>query len=275
MRRVLLAFLLLWGAAERVLLAQSSTVAETLSTIQRRIVDAYFRGEVDAFRREIGPLKARLNERPFRDDWHTWYYLAFLSNQLGWHYLSTQHRNEDLAGHYLEEAQRYAEEANKRQEHAVNYLLLASAASGRLGLSSPLKAPLLGRKAKEYNDRAFQQDPDNPQVLLSVAMFKLFAPGLFGGDRNEARRLLLRMAEVARTYRPQDPLILPLGTEAEAYAYLALLEAMEENPEAARTYAQHALALRPDYAFPKRLLAELDRRVMERTDSPAGSTTDR
>lgn len=50
----------------------------------------------------------------------------------------------------------------------------------------PIKAPVYAKKSGSANEKAFQLDPNEPQVWLEKANIEYYKPAIFGGSKKEA-----------------------------------------------------------------------------------------
>lgn len=117
---------------------------------------------------------------------------------------------------------------------------------------SPLAAPLSVARI----DKALRLAPDNPRVLLLGSLAARDRPKLFGGDTQQAFRLMQRAVSAFERESAQ-PRSLPGWGAADAFTdlaqdYLGLGETL-----AARNVLERALLIAPDFAQARRLMAEI------------------
>ena len=112
-----------------------------------------------------------------------------------------------------------------------------------------------GRRAGETLDRALELAPGDPRPLYLKGVNQLMAPGPFG-NREEARRNL--EAAVARFAEGAPEGVFWWG-EPEAYAFLGLSYARENERDQARAAYERALELEPGFDWVReRLLPDLE-----------------
>lgn len=115
-----------------------------------------------------------------------------------------------------------------------------------------------GPRANEAEEIARRLGPQNPRVLLLVAISAYYKPAAFGGGKDKARSALTQALAAFERESVEAPL--PAWGRAEAYAWLGQFEAAEGNREAARRAYTRALELAPGYTWVSRvLLPNLDR----------------
>jgi len=117
---------------------------------------------------------------------------------------------------------------------------------------SPLAAPL----SLSRIDKALKLAPDNPRVLLLGALSARDRPRLFGGDDQQAFRLMQRAVTAFERHSAQ-PESLPGWGAADAFTdlardYLGLGETLQ-----ARNVLERALLIAPDFTQARRLMAEI------------------
>ncbi|MDX9789700.1 MAG: hypothetical protein WCZ17_04995 [Candidatus Kapaibacterium sp.] len=131
------------------------------------------------------------------------------------------------------------------------YLAMQSAAYGKKSALSPLRAIFFGQKAKNRIYDAFNLDSNSSKILLVAATHLMHIPSFYGGDKDKARRLLLKCLELNKQKITKDIYELDWASDAEIYAYLAQIDILEDNLDSAEKYIQAALNLKPNYGFVK------------------------
>lgn len=125
---------------------------------------------------------------------------------------------------------------------------MISASYGKLSSLSVLKAIFYGMSAKEYIEEAYKLDSKNPKVLIVAATHLMHTPEFYGGDKKKSRELLNKVID---SIEYKDNYRINWANYAEAYAYLAQLEILENNREKAKSLMKKALDLNPNYGFVK------------------------
>ena len=166
----------------------------------------------------------------------------------------TKRRHERVRKPLLEEAESVLKariEADPNDAGA--HLVLSQVYQARItGMMSGMR---FGRRAGETLDRALELAPDDPRPLYLKGVNQLMAPGPFG-NREEAGRNL--EAAVARFAEGAPPGVFWWG-EPEAYAFLGLSYARENERDQARAAYERALELEPGFDWVReRLLPDLE-----------------
>lgn len=135
-------------------------------------------------------------------------------------------------------------------------LALQSACLGLLASLKPLRAPLVGSRISRQLDRALEQAPRNPRVLLLDALGDYARPQLYGGSKERAFVKLQKAVDAFETERRGvEPV--PGWGAADAYAFLAKGYLEKGDAIAARGALEHALLIAPEYALARRLLTRI------------------
>jgi len=117
---------------------------------------------------------------------------------------------------------------------------------------SPLAAPLSLARI----DKALKLAPDNPRVLLLGAVAASDRPKFFGGDNQQAFRLMQRSVS-AFERQGAAPRGEPGWGAADAFTELAQDYLARGDTLAARNVLERALLLAPDFTQARRLMAEI------------------
>jgi len=120
----------------------------------------------------------------------------------------------------------------------------------------PWRSPLAAALSQARSDKALKLAPDNPRVLLLGALAARERPRLFGGDTQQAYRLMLQSVSAFERRGAQAP-GLPAWGAADAFTYLAQDYLTRGQALAARNVLERALLVAPDFARAKRLMAEI------------------
>ena len=108
---------------------------------------------------------------------------------------------------FKEDDKKSARQLLKKSEEHLNILLDAQpgnaagyaflgAVYGNMVRLDAYKAPVLGLRSFEANERAFELDPDDPQVWVEKGNIEFFKPNFLGSDSREAAKLYLRAVEL-------------------------------------------------------------------------------
>jgi len=93
-------------------------------------------------------------------------------------------------GDFLEEADRQLQEAIKMNEKFAEASGLMAAVLGMKIAKSPMKGMVLGPRSGRFLERALTLEPDNPRLVLQLAVSRFNTPAMFGGSVKEAEALL-------------------------------------------------------------------------------------
>jgi tetratricopeptide (TPR) repeat protein len=106
----------------------------------------------------------------------------------------------------------------------------------------------LGPKMRGYTEAAFEDQPESPRVLVCHAVMFLNTPGMFGGDKKEALRLMKRAVVAYEKDSAKDAL---RWGRAWSLGWLAQANMQTGDLAAAREAATQALAIEPEYGWVK------------------------
>jgi tetratricopeptide (TPR) repeat protein len=147
----------------------------------------------------------------------------------------------------LEEAQKWGEKSVKAAPDSAEYWAQLGTIKAFRIRRSPMKGITLGRSSRKDYEKAVELDPANLNALESMMMFRLYAPGIAGGDKDKARELAEQILAV-------DP---AQGHMARAH----IIRWADKDMDRARVQMQAAADASPDdptvcYELGRRLLAE-------------------
>lgn len=135
-------------------------------------------------------------------------------------------------------------------------LALQSACFALQSNLDPWRSPLAAPLSRARGDKALRLAPDNPRVLLLASLAARERPIYFGGDNQQAFRLMLQ--SVSAFERPGAPAPgLPGWGAADAFTYLAQDYLTRGQALAARNVLERALLVAPEFTQAKRLMAEI------------------
>lgn len=102
---------------------------------------------------------------------------------MGW---LTSWKRKKEAEELLKSAERHMALLSQLGLENARVLCLKGAFYGFQIMLDPLKAPSLGKKSMEANEKAMKLDPKEPQVWLEKANIDYYRPAIFGGSRRKA-----------------------------------------------------------------------------------------
>lgn len=159
----------------------------------------------------------------------------------------------------LDEAELQLKDLIKAQPQSAEALALMSSVYGIKIAHSPMKGMFLGSKSSNAIDSAMKIDPGNPRVLISKAVGKFNAPGMFGGSEKEAESLLRKAIDVLAG-QPADKAF-PAWGRFDAHAWLGQVLAKRGDKDGARAEYAKALEVAPQSGWVRYvLIPALDKR---------------
>lgn len=127
-------------------------------------------------------------------------------------------------------------------DYAEAHLLLATLYGHKIAYANSLKAilygPKYGPKIEEEFERAFDLDPDNPDLYLQWGMSDLHKPKFFGGGTDKA----IEKFKKALSLKPEF---------ADAYICLGIAYKREGDIKRAKEYLEKALSISPNNRWAK------------------------
>ncbi len=183
--------------------------------------------------------------------WLIHYYVGFADYRLISYYFSKN--QQDRAERFIEDGIDHLKKSVElKEDFAEAHSLLSSIYGNKIAVS-PMKAITLGPKSGSAMSKAVKIDPDNPRTHLIAGQSAYFTPKLFGGGKDKAKAELEKSIQLFKTFKVASPLYPEWGHE-EAYSWLGLVYADQENFETAVINYQHALEINPDYGWVKFVL---------------------
>lgn len=251
MRSSLARLIVLALAAAPSLHAQQLTGAEQWADSARREIDAAVRrADTTRLRGAIALIDRALTVLP--DDPLLLHYKGY-----------ALYREATLARGRSRETTAELEAADDALERSASRLPLPetfavrSAVVGQMIGSNPLTGMRLGPRANGLMDRARDLGPGNPRVWLLAGISAIFTPAMFGGGLDKAERQLRRAIGLFETDQPTPPG--PSWGRAEAYVWLGQVMEKRRRIDDARAAYARAIALDPEFEWPKQLAAALER----------------
>lgn len=151
---------------------------------------------------------------------------------------------------------KYVDEAPENQlKRAEAYALgTACTLAGREMSSIPFTGGRIGSRI----DEAVKLAPRNPRVRLVEALAQFERAGKDADAKASALRNLRAVTEMFELARAQESTI-PAWGAAEAYAFLGRALIDQRDAVGAREALERALLIAPDYAFARKLMAQITR----------------
>jgi tetratricopeptide (TPR) repeat protein len=157
-------------------------------------------------------------------------------------------KDKKAIGAALETAEKQLAAVKQDPWKAEASALLGMISGELIGVRGGSSAMRLGPKMRERTEAAFETLPQSPRVMICHGVMFLNTPGLFGGDKKEAMRLIKR---AVAAYESNAAETAPRWGHAWALAWLAQASLQTDDIAGARKAAEQALALEPDYAWLK------------------------
>ena len=181
------------------------------------------------------------------------YYIALADYRIADHLLAADEKNKGAASEHLKTTVEHLRKATEINPQAAEaYALLSSAYGRQIGLN-PAKGIVLGRRAQKALKKAVQLAPDNPRVVLCMAIRDFNTPGMFGGSKEKGLQGFQRAAELFAEEEPTDP-IHPAWGHSRTYAWLGLAYQDQGELALARAAFAKALAINPHFSWVKNVL---------------------
>jgi tetratricopeptide (TPR) repeat protein len=179
-----------------------------------------------------------------------WYYKGWentISASLG-----TNRTNPVEMGKAFEKAKTALDKSLELKRTAEALALHAGVLGSLIATRGPDSAMVLGPQSGQEMGEALSLSPDSPQVLLGAGLSAIFTPPEFGGDVEQAAKLLKQsLAIFAKGKRPAP---LPNWGEVEAHVWLGQAEQKLGHPDQAKAEFDKALELAPNYGWVKYVL---------------------
>lgn len=219
--------------------AQTSATAE----LETKIEQALYRADAQLAAEAEGAITRALDANPRSAE------LLYLRGFATYAGTSVGYRAKDMkaARESLEAAEKQLASVKEDPWKAEATALRGMIAGQLIGVRGGASAMTLGPRMRERTEAAFEALPQSPRVLICHSVMFLNTPAMFGGDRQEALRLLKRA--VAAYEKPADAP--PRWGHAWALAWLAQAHLQAGDLDEARLAAGRALALEPDYTWVK------------------------
>ena len=224
-------------------------------------LDAMYEAKA-AFERALADTSLAAASTSSAESWGH-YYIALADYRIADRLLAADEKNKGAAAEHLKTAVEHLQKATETEidpQAAEAYVLLSSAYGRQIGLD-PIKGMTLGRRAQKSLKKAVQLAPDNPRVVLCMAIRDFNTPGMFGGSKERGLQGFQRAAELFAQEEPIDP-IQPAWGHSRTYAWLGLAYQDRGELAPARAAFAKALAINPHFSWVKNvLLPELEKVV--------------
>jgi tetratricopeptide (TPR) repeat protein len=223
--------------------ASPAPVAATAAALERKIEQVLYRADAPLAATVDAELAAALKAEPRSAE------LRYLQGFATYAKTSLSYRANDMKAvrAALEESEKQLaavkEEPWKSEATALRGMIAGQLISVRGGAS----AMTLGPRMRERTEAAFEALPQSPRVLICHGVMFLNTPGMFGGDKDEALRLIKRAVAAYE----KSPEAAPRWGRAWALGWLAQASLQTGDLTAAREAATQALAIEPEYVWVK------------------------
>ncbi len=221
----------------------ATPAAAAAADLERKIEQVLYRADAPLAQTVDAELAAALKAEPRSAE------LRYLQGFATYAKTSLSYRANDMkavrAG--LEAADKELAAVKEEPWKAEAAALRGMIAGQLIGVRGGASAMTLGPKMRERTEAAFEVLPQSPRVLICHGVMFLNTPGMFGGDKEEALRLIKR-AVAAYEKAPESA---PRWGRAWALGWLAQAQLQAGDLSAARQAAEQALALEPEYTWVK------------------------
>jgi len=193
--------------------------------------------------------------------WLIHYYIGLSDWRLVAFYMGKQDKEKALQ--FLDEGIDHLQECLKlNEEFAEAHSLLSSLYGNKIGIK-PMHAISLGPKSSIHAEKAMSIDASNPRNYLIAGQSAYFTPKVFGGGKDKAMSHLEKAIAFFDSCKVASP-VLPDWGHDEAYAWLGLIQADQNDFVNAEKNYRLALAKNPDFAWVSRvLLPNLQKKQVE------------
>ncbi|MEM6337546.1 MAG: tetratricopeptide repeat protein [Bacteroidota bacterium] len=160
--------------------------------------------------------------------------------------------DKDLADEWLSKSRAHLERSIELEKSADAYALLSTVYSLQIGIKWT-RGMSLGGKASGMLETAKALGPDNPRVALIDGIRLYNTPRMWGGNKDKAMeqfRVALMLFEEEDVTDPFQP----AWGHPDAYAWLGIAYAQQDEKEQARIAYGQALEVSPGYAWVERIL---------------------
>jgi tetratricopeptide (TPR) repeat protein len=156
-----------------------------------RIYASYVKGEMDDWRRAITEMEALWNITGSEDLLYD-----LIVAEYGYiAYAIGVDRKKEARAMVKKTGERLELLLEASPDMARAHALLGAVYGFKVGLN-PYKAPVLGLKSFEANARAFELDPEDPQVWVEKGHIEFFKPTIFGSNSAEAAEIYQHAVEL-------------------------------------------------------------------------------
>jgi len=236
--------------------SESNSENIKLNSLRDSVNKYYFTFDIKGLKRTLNNAENYLLEDP--NNYYANYYNGIIRYCLGRVLYNT---DSDVSYDYFDSALEKFENAYSIEKNPVA-LAMISASYGKLSALSPLRAIFWGQKAKNRIYDAYNLDSNNSKILLVAATHLMHVPGIYGGDKKKARRMLDKCLEINKSKVNQNEYELNWANNAEINAYIAQLDILEEKIDSARLNMKKALQLQPRYGF---VIIDLENQISQLT----------
>lgn len=224
-----------------------AVVAEAQSELQKQQYQAFLSGGYKEWAKIVEQQELKINRQDLSD----------LLNLVDCYYVYTSelinHKESAKAKSVIDKAETLIDDALKK--YPSNALLLnyrGTFYSYQVAINK-MKGLSLGKKAKEYIDKAYSLEPNNVQVLFDKGNSFYYPPKIFGGDKQSALSY----------YRKAIRLIEGQKATSQNWKYLQLLfleahclDLLEKYDKAEKVYKK-VLRLEPKFKTPATYYAKM------------------
>jgi tetratricopeptide (TPR) repeat protein len=212
-----------------------------VASLERKIEQAFYRGDAAVLTAMNGELAAALETEPQNPQLQ--YFAGFATYAQACLGYASHDMRAVQTGLEKADALLKAVKGGSWEDEAAGFRgLITGQLIGVRGSSSGMT---LGPKMMKLTSAAYEKSPKSGRVLIFHAATLLNTPEMFGGDPDEALKLFQRA--IARFAQEHDASSAPTWGQAYAFCWLAQARLKKGDFAGAKTAADQALALEPDY----------------------------
>jgi tetratricopeptide (TPR) repeat protein len=166
------------------------------------------------------------------------YWQAYAKYNKGIYYIAN--KNKEESERFIDESIEILENTSKSSE---SYALLGTLLNFSIQFKSPMKAGLIGDKAKENFNKAIELEPKNLRAHLGLASLDYYTPEKYGGKKNTVKHITRALEQ------PDQPLknpMLPSWGRNTAYQIIIKYYIEKGDKEKAKEYYKTAIEKFPN-----------------------------
>jgi hypothetical protein len=142
-----------------------------------------------------------------KTQWLPYYYAAFCNAKIAWLYQEDGDKIEpyaDKAEEQIKKSQSLLDTSKQKKELSEVYCVLNMTNQAKVFINPQTYGPQYGPAAAGYLRAALQANANNPRALYIAGWTKFATPKMWGGDKQEAKKLLEQSLNLLSTSTASD-----------------------------------------------------------------------